>query len=72
MKKVYLSVRRGVFLVRVISFRGSYFVNVLPFTSGSFLSWSFPSLALALEFAQFLLKKHKSIIIKEVKNESIF
>lgn len=66
MKKVHLSVRKGVFLFRVVSFRGSYFVNVLPFTSGSFLSWQFPSLASALSFASFLIKKHKSIIIKEV------
>jgi len=64
MKKVHLSVRRGSFLFRVVSFRGSVFVNVVPFCSGSFLSWRFSSLASALEFSQFLLKKHKSIIIK--------
>jgi hypothetical protein len=38
----------------------------LPFTSGSFLSWRFGSLSSALSFASFLIKKHKSIIIKEV------
>jgi hypothetical protein len=66
MKKVHLSVRRGSFLFRVVCFRGVYFVNVLPFTSGSFLSWRFGSLSSALSFASFLIKKHKSIIIKEV------
>jgi len=63
-EKVYLSEKKGVFLFRVVSFRGSYFVNVLPFCSGSLLSWRFSSLSSALSFASFLIKKHASLIIK--------